>query len=183
MIPTTPHHAGSLRDARAFYERMVAADLERCRYPLERVTVRVWRAGQALFAVKGPVAAALRKVVRVADLLWVNMAMNSELPTEVCPGPGIWLHHGGRSIVLHPSTRIGARVDVFHEVTVGVRDNRPAARIGDDVALSVGCRVLGPVEVAPGTVVGANAVLVKDTEPGGAYGGVPARKIGEAYHG
>lgn len=178
MIPTGPHHGGSLADAREFYRSHVEADLARSRYPLERVTVRVWRARQALYGVKGPVAGLLRKASALVDVLWINMAMNSELPPEVCPGPGIWLHHGGRSLILHPSTRIGSDVDLYHDVTIGVRDERPAATIGDGVVLGVGCRVLGPVQVGAGAQVGANAVLVKDAEPGATYVGIPARRVG-----
>jgi acetyltransferase-like isoleucine patch superfamily enzyme len=33
------------------------------------------------------------------------------------------------------------------------------------------------VRVAKGSVIGANAVVTKDTEPYGVYGGVPAKKI------
>lgn len=173
----TDVHDGTLAGAREWYDRMIAADFERSLYPLERMTLRVWRAGQALDGVGGPVAALLRKLQRVADIAWCNAAMNSELPSQVKPGPGLLLHHGGRSIVLHPMTRIGANADIYHDVTVGVRDERPPATIGDDVFLAVGVRVLGPCQVADGTQVGANAVLVSDTEPGVTYVGIPARPV------
>lgn len=51
--------------------------------------------------------------------------------------------------------------------------------IGHDVWLSWGCVVLPGVHVADGCVIGANAVVTKNTEPYGVYGGVPAKKIGD----
>jgi acetyltransferase-like isoleucine patch superfamily enzyme len=49
--------------------------------------------------------------------------------------------------------------------------------IEDDVWLSWGCLVLPGVRVAKGSIIGANAVVTKDTEQYGIYGGVPAKKI------
>lgn len=174
---TGSHHGGGLGAARTFYREMVAADLARNPYPLERITVRVWRAGNALHGVRGPVAGLLRKVYRLVDVAWCNAAMSSELPPEVCPGPGVRLHHGGRSMILHPSTRVGSRVSFFHEVTIGVRDDRPAATVEDDVAIGAGAKILGPVTLGQGSSVGANAVVLKDTEPGSSYAGVPAVRV------
>lgn len=172
-----PHHGGGIRGAARTYQRLIAADLERNPYPLERMTVRVWRAGNVLYAQPGPVAALLRKVYRVADVVWCNAVMNSELPPEVCPGPGIRLHHGGRSLILHPSTQIGSRVSLYHEVTIGVRDDRSAAIVEDDVIIGAGAKILGPIRLGRGSAVGANAVMLQDALPGESYAGVPATRL------
>lgn len=52
-------------------------------------------------------------------------------------------------------------------------------RIGNDVWLGSGAKVLKGVNIADGCVIGAGAVVTKDTEPYGIYVGVPARKVGE----
>ena len=49
--------------------------------------------------------------------------------------------------------------------------------IGNDVWIGDGASIMEGVKVADGTIVGANALIVKDTEPYGVYGGVPARLI------
>lgn len=50
--------------------------------------------------------------------------------------------------------------------------------IGNDVWLGYNSVILPGVTVGDGCVVGANAVVVEDLEPGGIYGGIPARRIG-----
>jgi acetyltransferase-like isoleucine patch superfamily enzyme len=57
-----------------------------------------------------------------------------------------------------------------------LKNSKPVI-IEDDVWLAWGCLVMPGVRVAKGSVIGANAVVTKDTEPYGVYGGVPAKKI------
>ena len=47
--------------------------------------------------------------------------------------------------------------------------------IEDEVQLGVGAKVLGPVRVARGAIVGANAVVLQDVPAGAVVGGIPAR--------
>lgn len=49
--------------------------------------------------------------------------------------------------------------------------------IEDDVWLGAGVKVLDGVLIAKGCVIGANAVVTKNTNPFGVYVGVPARRI------
>ena len=51
--------------------------------------------------------------------------------------------------------------------------------IKDNVFIGVNCTVLGNVRIGPNVIVSANSLVNKDLEPGGVYGGVPARKIGD----
>lgn len=53
--------------------------------------------------------------------------------------------------------------------------------IGSDVWLGGGCTVLKGVHIAQGCVIAADALVVKDTEPYGIYGGVPAKRIAERF--
>lgn len=50
--------------------------------------------------------------------------------------------------------------------------------IGDDCWLGANVSVMGGVTIADGCVIGAGAVVTRDTEPYGIYAGVPARRIG-----
>lgn len=49
--------------------------------------------------------------------------------------------------------------------------------IGDDVWIGFGAQIMPGVRIADGCVIGAGAVVTKDTEPYGVYGGVPAKII------
>lgn len=49
--------------------------------------------------------------------------------------------------------------------------------IEDDVWIGAGVVVVDGVTIARGSVIGANAVVTRSTEPNGVYVGVPARKL------
>lgn len=51
--------------------------------------------------------------------------------------------------------------------------------IGDDVWIGYDVKIMPGVTIANGCVIGAGAVVTKDTEPYSVYGGVPAKKIAE----
>jgi serine O-acetyltransferase len=116
-----------------------------------------------------------------------------ELPRRVPIGSGLEIAHGGFGIVIHSKAQIGNRVKIYPGVTLGRADiYKPATEsqfegisIEDDVILSPGCKVLcktGMLQVGRGTVIGANAVLLKSTGEWEIWAGVPARKVGEREH-
>ncbi|MDO5681540.1 MAG: hypothetical protein Q4G46_01755 [Propionibacteriaceae bacterium] len=166
-------------EAKSAFRQLREADFARSPSLFHRITSTIWRAGQVLLHARGPVAFVVRRFVLVADLVWTQTLMGAELPHEVWAGPGVKLEHGARGVIMHPSTVIGSEVTIYHRVTIGVRDARPAATIGDRVELGTGATLLGPVQVADGSRVGANAVLLNDTEPDCTYVGVPAKRVGE----
>ncbi len=49
--------------------------------------------------------------------------------------------------------------------------------IGEDVWIAANVTICANTTIADGCVIGANAVVTRDTEPMGVYGGVPARLI------
>lgn len=112
-----------------------------------------------------------------------------EFPAPVEVGSGLKLLHRGFGTVIHPSTRIGNNVTIYHGVTIGrgdpwiAGDESPVGGIiiEDDVVLCAGAKIIcndGILTVKRGTIVGANAVLTRSTpEPGGVWAGMPARRI------
>lgn len=151
-------------------------------YPLnpfldERITLAIWRLGQATSRQPGAPAFALRRVAQVLDWVWIRGLMGAELPAQVPAGPGLRLAHAGRGVILHHTASLGRNCSIYQQVTIGVRDDGGAARLGDNVFLGAGARVLGDIDVADGTRVGANGVLLKPTQSGGTYVGVPARLV------
>lgn len=130
---------------------------------------------------------ARRKSKLVRELL---LLYGVEFPAEVTVGDHLQMVHRGMGTVIHPSTRIGDRVRIYHQVTIGRADGHlPVAQsqmqyieICDDAVLFPGAKVLGGpgvTRVGRGTVVAANAVLTKSTGDWEVWGGIPARKIGD----
>lgn len=106
------------------------------------------------------------------------MLFKLEVPARLEIGPGLVIPHPQGTVL--GASRIGANATIFHQVTLGGRvadfGYDPATRpvIGDDVTLSVGAKILGPVTLGDGCVVGANAVVLKNVPPGALAVGVPA---------
>ncbi len=109
---------------------------------------------------------------------WVEWTCGITLPYTVQLGRRvrIW-HHGG--MILH-ADRIGDDVHLRQNTTFGVA-RRDALHqlpvIEDRCELGCGVVVLGPVTVGHDSVVGANAVVVKDVPPFSLAAGVPAKVI------
>jgi|SRR6185437_8070746 len=90
-------------------------------------------------------------------------------------GEGFVLIHA-TGIVINGQVRGGRRIRLEHQVTIGA-ERRQAPRLGDDVFIGAGAKVLGSVEIGDGARVGANAVVVDDVPPHSTVVGVPARVV------
>lgn len=90
-------------------------------------------------------------------------------------GGGLFIQHGFSTYIAAAS--IGQNCWINQQVTIGYRDNTTAPVIGDNVTITCGAKVLGPITIGDHAVIGANAVVVRDVEPGAVMVGVPARRI------
>lgn len=155
------------------------ADFARNPFPSQRLTLLVWRAGNLLSGRRDPVSRVLRIAQQLANVVWLRGVIGAEIPTSVPIGPGLYLPHSARGCIVHHSVRIGAGCTLYHRVTIGLAadDAEQGPILGDDVYLGAGATVIGAITLAPGTRVGANAVLLRDTEPHVSYVGVPARPV------
>ena len=62
-------------------------------------------------------------------------------------------------------------------MTIGYGKGSKAPVIGDNVTITCGAKVLGDITVGDGATIGANAVVIRDVEPGAVMAGVPAHRI------
>ena len=108
---------------------------------------------------------------------------------EIHPGATIgrrfFIDHG-MGVVIGETAEIGDDVMLYHGVTLGGRTRDAGKRhptLGDGVAVGAGAKILGPVTIGAGSVVGANAVVTRDAPADSILVGVPAkprhRTIGE----
>jgi serine O-acetyltransferase len=113
-----------------------------------------------------PVAGSLLRRLQTT-LFGVEIARNVRLGEGV-----VFLHTVG--IVIRGDSRIGDRVVFLGGNTIGSVNDRGYPRIGNDVTIGAGARVIGPVTIGDGASIGANAVVVSDVPPGATALGVPA---------
>jgi serine O-acetyltransferase len=97
-------------------------------------------------------------------------------------GIGIMLDHG-TGIVIGETATIGDNCSLLQGVTLGgtgkeTGDRHP--KIGDNVLISAGAKVLGNIKVGNCSRVGAGSVVLKDVPPETTVAGVPAKVIGPA---
>lgn len=88
-------------------------------------------------------------------------------------GPGFVLIHS-QGVVINGSVRGGRNIRIEHQVTIGAEKNQ-SPRLGNEVFVGAGAKIIGAVTVGDGARIGANAVVVHDVPPGVTVGGIPAR--------
>lgn len=163
----------------------IRADVEANNSAISKAVLVVYRFGHLLYGghLWKPVSDVLWPVYRVAELVWSKLLAGSELAAGMCAGPGIYLPHGGRGVVVTEGVVIGRDVCLFHGTGIGWEETRkgmpqpPVPVIGDRARIGTGSRVMGGVEVGADALVGANAVVFKNVPAGSTVMGNPARIV------
>lgn len=109
------------------------------------------------------------------------LLFNIEVPSRLYIGPGLVIAHPQGTVL--GAAKIGMNCTIFHQVTLGgvvadfAFDLKKRPFVGDNVTISVGAKVLGPILLGDGCVIGANAVVLNDVPPSALAVGVPAKVI------
>lgn len=102
-----------------------------------------------------------------------------EVPPSLKIGKGLVLMHTQGTVL--GAASIGCNVTIYHQVTLGAKmvnfNFDPSLRpiVDDDVTIYVGGKVLGGLTLGRGSVVGANAVVLRSVEPLHLAIGIPAK--------
>ncbi len=142
------------------------------------------------------------KFVRVSQRVGVLRRLGMPIGERVNIEPGCWF--SGRDVSLGDDCYVNyfCQFDEFGSITVGAGtefatevfvntstheigppEHRVGRRIVKAVVIGRGCwigtraTVMPGVTIGDGCVIAAGAVVVRDCEPNGLYGGVPARRI------
>lgn len=90
-------------------------------------------------------------------------------------GGGLYIAHPIGTVIA--AEEIGENCSIIANVTIGMRNEWAFPRIGNNVFIGAGARVLGGIHVGDGAVIGANAVVIHDVPAGATVVGIPARVI------
>ena len=94
-------------------------------------------------------------------------------------GPGLAIVHYG-TIVVSSAAKIGKNCRLHEGVNIGATNGSTLApKIGDNVFIGSGAKIIGDISIADNVAIGANAVVVKSITEVGTYGGIPAKKISD----
>lgn len=117
-----------------------------------------------------------------AMTLLIRLIFGCYIPHQAQIGAGTKFGYGGIGVVVHHDCVIGRDCTISQGVTLGGR-GRPDEQgtgvpvLGDNVMVGAGAKVLGPVHLADGSVVGANAVVTHDVPRETTVVGIPARPL------
>lgn len=132
--------------------------------------IKIYRVAHFLYEAKIPI---LPELIR-----WlIFLIYNSAIPPQCTIGKDCKFGHGGIGVVLHPNCKIGDRVLIGQGVTLGGSFGSGPPTIESDVWIGPGARILGNVTVGENSIIGANAVVIRDVAKNSVVGGVPAKFI------
>lgn len=102
---------------------------------------------------------------------------------EIHPGAKIgkrfFIDHG-MGVVIGETAEVGDDVTLYHGVTLGGTTWQKGKRhptLGNGVVVGAGAKILGPITIGDGALVGSNAVVVRDAAPGATIVGIPGRAV------
>jgi serine O-acetyltransferase len=114
--------------------------------------------------------------------LLVELGTGCHIDRGTRVGDGLHVVHA-HGVRVHPNAVIGARCGIMNDVTIGLSHSDEAPRIGDDVFIGAGAKILGPVTIGNGAIVAANTLVITDVPAGATIVGVPGRVLPAAKPG
>ncbi len=114
-----------------------------------------------------------RKVAALRHRFWSVMT-GAEIPLNSSRIEGGLLIPHPNGIVIHPEVVIGPNCLLFQQVTLGTGPRPGVPKLGGNIDVGPGAKILGGVSIGDHAIIGANAVVLNDVAPGTVVVGVPA---------
>jgi len=106
----------------------------------------------------------------------------SRVPYKCSIGVGSFFVAKGMGVQLHDNVVIGEYCSIgFGSKMLGKSPYINVPRVGDNVFISSGAVLVGPVIIENDAIIAPNAVVTKSVPKGAIVGGVPAKIIGSSY--
>lgn len=130
--------------------------------------IKLYRLSNKLYKARIPL---LPKLIK----LLIFLIYNSIIPYECEIGKDSMVGYGGIAVVIHKKAIIGERCIISQCVTIGGKQGSSGApKIGDDVDIGAGAKILGDINIGDNCTIGANAVVLNDLPNNAVAVGVPA---------
>lgn len=110
---------------------------------------------------------------------WSRLVTGIDIHPGAKIGRHLFIDHG--FVVIGETAIIGNNVTIYQNATLGGTNptsgqgGKRHPTICDDVIISLGAAILGPITVGEGARIGANAVVTKEVPAGATMVGIPAR--------
>lgn len=141
------------------------------------VAVLVYRLGVLLYSIRTPIVYPL-KIIYFFLVKFVEVTTSIMLPVSVKAGKGLYVGHFGYTI-FNSHCEVGNYCQIGEGVILGSKGlgNEGAPRLGNNVFVGAGAKVLGHISIGNNVVIGANSVVLRDVPDDVVIAGVPARII------
>lgn len=104
----------------------------------------------------------------------IRLGYAARIPAEAYIDPTVHFSHNALAVVVTKEAWIGPRSQIGVHVLLGSRWPTPGGpRIEEGVIIHAGAKIVGPITVGRGSVIGAGAVVVEDVPPHSLVVGVP----------
>lgn len=128
----------------------------------------------------------LRRMIHLPAILYNKLRFHrlsvlcGVIISPFCFEKGLSIAHRGL-LVVNSEVRAGENCRIQEGVNIGATNGSSSApRLGNNIFIGTGAKIIGDIEIADDVAIGANAVVVKSIlEPGTTWGGVPAKKISD----
>jgi serine O-acetyltransferase len=135
----------------------------------------IYRFGRWRYGVKPALLRKLLSALYKFLFKVVQIITGIEFPCEVTVGERFVIDHFG-GIVVSGYAVFGDDCRIRNGVVIGLRNvSDPCApRIGNNVDIGTGAKLLGPITIGDNVLIGANAVVVRDVPSDSIAVGIPA---------
>jgi len=132
-----------------------------------------YKLSRILYLYKIPVLPLIIKMI-------MRVIFAAHIPYQAHIGKGCVLGDEGLGIAIHPRAVIGNNCVIGPHVLIGGTSHKyKVPRIGSNVLIGPGAKILGPIIVEDNSVIGANSVVVSDVRSNSIVSGIPAKTIKE----
>lgn len=140
------------------------------------IAVIVYRYGRWVYGLKIPILKQLLNLLYLPGKAFVVLGLGIYIPVRANIGKGFAIHNFSGIFICEAT--IGENFIVFQNVTIGhLRGQPEPPKLGNNVFLAAGAKVLGSITIGNNVAVGANSVVVNDVPDNCTVMGVPARII------
>ena len=116
----------------------------------------------------------LKTPSRIVDGV-IRVLFAARIPAQASIDPTVHFSHNALAVVVTRGAQIGPRCMIGMHVLLGSRWPIAGGPIlEEDVVVHAGAKIIGPVRIGRGSVIGANAVVLCDIPPFSLAVGVPA---------
>lgn len=121
----------------------------------------------------GRLSSVLRGWATLRHRFW-SAVTGADIPLNCRIGGGLILPHPN-GVVIHPDAQVGPNCLIFQQVTLGTLQAGGTPIVGGHVEIGAGAKLLGAIHVGDHSIVGANAVVLKNVPAHHSAIGIPAR--------